>query len=102
MSKPTTLKDLMIAEGLTTGDVQKIARGIFNGDTELAHGPEGYVVIAPKWDDLPTLAKDFIVKALLESHIMNVLDVEKKPKRGSSKKWETDGSESGTAKLDDE
>lgn len=78
MAKPNTLKDLLTEGHITLGDVKKIARDIFDGETTGA-GPEGYLLTAAKFDDLPNHVQGFIVKAILEFKVENVLD---KPRDG--------------------
>ena len=73
MGKPTNLKDLLRDGHITLGEVRKIARDIFDGETSAA-GPEGYVVTAAKFDDLPDHVQGFIVKGILEFTVENVFD----------------------------
>ena len=73
MSKPEKLLDLMVAGEVTRGDVEKIARMIFNGVTQ-HNGPEGYTLTVANFDNLPEHVRGFIVKGVLESSIENILD----------------------------
>lgn len=73
MPKPETIKDLLIAGHIDKSEVRAIARSIFDGKTQGA-GPEGYLFTAAKWDDLPETAKQFIMKAILEFKVENVLE----------------------------
>lgn len=73
MGKPTTLKDLLAGSHITKSEVRKIARDIFNGETTGA-GPEGYVITAVNFDDLPEHVQGFVLKAILEFKVENVLD----------------------------
>ena len=71
--KPETLKDLLGEGHIEVGEIRKIARGIFDGETTAA-GPEGYLITAANFDDLPDACQQFIIKAVLEFHVTNVLD----------------------------
>lgn len=73
MSKPIILKDLLREGHITLSEVRKIARDIFNGKTTAA-GPEGYIITAAKFEDLPEHVQGFIVKGILEFKVENVLE----------------------------
>ncbi len=73
MNKPKTLKDLLIGGHINRGEIEAIARALFTDATTMA-GPEGYLVIGVNFDDLPPHVQGFIVKAILEFKIKNVLD----------------------------
>jgi hypothetical protein len=74
MNKPNTLKDLLIGSHISLQEVDTIARSIFDGETTAA-GPEGYVITAVNYDDLPEHVQGFVRKAVLEFRVENVLDV---------------------------
>ena len=71
--KPNTLKDLMTDGHLSLHEVHNIARTMFDGETTTA-GPEGYVITAVSFDDLPPHVQGFIAKAILEFKVENILD----------------------------
>jgi len=71
--KPNNLKDLLKDGHITHGEVRNIAKGIFDGETTAA-GPEGYIITASKFDDLPDHVQGFIIKGILEFTVENVLD----------------------------
>lgn len=73
MNKPETLKDLMVGQYIGRNEIESIARTFFDGKTTAA-GPEGYVITAVSYDDLPAHVQGFILKAILEFKIENVLD----------------------------
>lgn len=73
MTKPNTLKDLLAEGHISLSEVRVIARGMFDGETTAA-GPEGYIITAANFDDLPDSARQFIVKGILEFKVKNVLD----------------------------
>lgn len=73
MSKPETLKDLLKEGHISLGEVNKIAASIFDGSTTAA-GPEGYIITACTFDDLPDHVRGFVRKAILEFRVHNVLD----------------------------
>ncbi len=73
MTKPTNLKDMLAGGHISRGEVESIARSIFDGKTTMA-GPEGYVITASSFDALPEHVRGFIVKAVLEFSVENVLD----------------------------
>ena len=75
MSKPDILRDLKESGHLSVGDVETIARTIFNEHTTMA-GPAGYIITACNYDDLPPHVREFIRKAILQFKVKNVLDVE--------------------------
>ena len=75
MSKPKTLKDLLIGQHISLREVEDIARSVFDGETTMA-GPEGYLVTACKYDDLPQHIRDFVRKAFLSFTVKNVLDAD--------------------------
>ncbi len=72
--KPETLKDLLAGGHITLGEVRNIAKSLFDGETTAA-GPEGYIITAVALDKLPDHVQQFIVKAILEFRVTNVLDV---------------------------
>ena len=73
MSNPKTLKDLLIGGHINRGEIEAIARALFTNATTMA-GPEGYLVTGVNFDDLPPHVQGFIVKAILEFKVKNVLD----------------------------
>lgn len=73
MNKPKTLKDLLIGGHINRSEIETIARAIFTDATTMA-GPEGYLVTGANFDDLPPHVQGFIVKAILEFGVKNVLD----------------------------
>ncbi len=73
MGKPTKLKDLMIGQHIGRGEVECIARALFNDATTMA-GPQGYLVTGVNFDDLPPHVQGFILKAILEFSVENILD----------------------------
>ncbi len=73
MSKPNTMLDLLREGHIGLNEVRDIAREIFDGKTTGA-GPEGYVVTACSYDDLPEHVRGFINKAVLAFAVENVLD----------------------------
>ena len=76
MSKPETLHDLHLDGQFSLRDADAIARTIFDGENELveSESPEGYVVTACAYDDLPEHIQGFIRKAILAFTVENVLD----------------------------
>jgi hypothetical protein len=78
MSKPEKLMDLLREGHISLGEVRKIASDIFDGETTAA-GPEGYVITAAKWDELPDHVQGFIVKGILQFKVENVLDAADEP-----------------------
>ena len=75
MPKPETLKDLVAGGHTNLNEVRAIARAIFNSEITMA-GPEGYLVTGVNLDDLSDNCQQFIVKAILEFSVENILDVE--------------------------
>lgn len=73
MNKPSNLKDLMIGGHIGRSEIDAIARTLFDGKTAAA-GPEGYIITAVAYDDLPKHVRDFILKAILEFSVENILD----------------------------
>ena len=73
MSKPKTLKDLLIGQHISLREVEDLARTVFDGETTMA-GPDGYLMTACKYDDLPQHIRDFVRKAFLSFSVTNVLD----------------------------
>ncbi len=71
--KPETLKDLLAGGHIVLGEVRNIAKSIFDGKMTAA-GPEGYIITAAKFDDLPDSCQQFIIKAVLEFKVTNVFD----------------------------
>lgn len=76
MKKPNTMKDLMAGGYVGRNEVETIARALFNDATTMA-GPEGYLVTGVNYDDLPPHVQGFIVKAILQFSVENVLDAGK-------------------------
>ncbi len=74
MTKPETLKDLMIASDLTVGEARRIAAKLFDGRAVVDQTEVPYHVVLPVLDDLPDHVQQFIVKAILESRIINYMD----------------------------
>lgn len=76
--KPQKIKDLMMSGNASAQDIQRIAEGIFDGETTAAGPAQGglecYVITACKFTDLPLHVQGFIVKAILEFKVENVLD----------------------------
>lgn len=73
MSKPKTVKDLFIGQHISLNDVEDLARAVFDGETSAA-GPDGYIVTACKYDDLPRHIREFTRKAFMYFTVENVLD----------------------------
>lgn len=73
MSKPETLRDLLAGGHINLTEVRVIARSIFDGETTAA-GPDGYIIKAVAYDDLPDHVQGFINKAILAFSVENVLD----------------------------
>lgn len=73
MSKPSTMLDLLRDGHVGLNDVRTVAREIFDGKTTGA-GPEGYVITACSYDDLPEHVQGFVNKAILAFTVENVLD----------------------------
>jgi hypothetical protein len=71
--KPQTLQDLFVAGTVSGTEVRKIAEDIFDGHTTAA-GPDGYVITACKFDDLPKHVQDFVLKAIRSFKVENVFD----------------------------
>jgi hypothetical protein len=102
MGKPTNLKDLLREGHITLSEVRKIAKDIFDGTTTAA-GPEGYVVTASNFDDLPDHVQGFIVKGILEFSVENVLDSHDKRtdlERSADEEAEAARAETGLEKGD--
>lgn len=78
MSKPATIKDLLIGDHVSRLSVKKLAQTIFDGKSVVTtvEGLEGYVVTLPRFDDLSDPTKQYIVKALLDARVANVLDAQ--------------------------
>ncbi len=83
MNKPETLKDLMIGQHIGRNEIEAIARTMFDGKTTAA-GPEGYIITAVAYDDLPKHVRDFVMKAILEFSVENVLDANDAAKEADS------------------
>lgn len=75
MNKPKTLHDLLIGQHISLREVEDIARTVFDGKTTAA-GPEGYVMTACAYDDLPEHIRQFVRKAFLSFTVENVLDAD--------------------------
>jgi hypothetical protein len=89
MSKPSNLKELLRDGHISIGEVCKIAESIFDGQTTSA-GPEGYMITAVHFEDLPNHVRGFILKGILEFKVQNILDVaEQRPSEPSV--FDTDG-----------
>ena len=77
--KPKIIKDLLLGNHITKGDVKNIARSIFDGNNTAEDtgqgGLEGYTITACVFDELPDHVQGFIVKAILEFKVENFLDV---------------------------
>ncbi len=74
MVGPRTLKELMQAGDLTMGEARRITKAlIFNWVVPQDVIP--YEVTLPEFDSLPDHVQQFLIKAVLESSIKNVLDV---------------------------
>ena len=73
MSKPKTLHDLLLGQHITLREVEDIARSVFDGKTTAA-GPEGYVITAATYDELPPHLRDSVRKAFFHCTVENVLD----------------------------
>ena len=73
MGKPKTLHDLLIRQLVSLKEIEDIARTVFDGVTTAA-GPEGYVMTACKYDDIPDHIKPFVRKAFFSFTIENVFD----------------------------
>ncbi len=73
MNKPKTLHDLLIGQHISLRDVEDIARTVFDGKTTAA-GPEGYIITACSYDDLPDHIKQYVRKAFFSFTVENVLD----------------------------
>lgn len=84
MPQPKTLKELLIAEGVTTQELNNLAEQIFTSDREF--NAFGYLINLPDFQGLPNHVQGFIRKAILESSIMTVLDKPKKSKKKSNEK----------------
>lgn len=74
MSKPETLKELMIAGDLTMGEARRLTRKVFNGNEVLVQDLIPYTITVPNLDDLPDHVTSFVIKAMLEASIVNVMD----------------------------
>lgn len=73
MPKPNTMLDLLKDGYINLGEVNVIARAIFNVETTMA-GPEGYLVTSVNFDDLPDHVQQFVRKAILQFTVENILD----------------------------
>jgi len=75
MNKPETLRDLLGGGHISITEVDKIISNstLFDGVTTSA-GPEGYVITAVAYNDLPEHVRGFIRKAVLAFTVENVLD----------------------------
>ena len=76
MPKPNTLHDLLIDGQVSLHDIENIARTVFDGKTRNtgALAPEGYVLTACSYDDLPKHIQDFVRKAFSYFTVENVFD----------------------------
>ena len=73
MPKPNTMLDLLKGGHINLGEVNVIARAMFNTEVTMA-GPEGYLVTGVNFDDLPKHIREFISKAILQFTVENILD----------------------------
>lgn len=73
MPKPNTMLDLLKDGHINLGEVNVIARAMFNTEVTMA-GPEGYLVTGVNFDDLPKHIREFISKAILQFTVENILD----------------------------
>lgn len=95
MSKPETLRDLLAGGHINLAEVRVIARSLFDGETTAA-GPNGYIIKAVAYDDLPEHVQGFINKAILAFSVENVLDA------GSDNAEDfDDGEDTGTDESED-
>ena len=78
MSKPNTLQELCAETLVTQGGMNKIAKSIFTGTTEIFGGVEVYVITLPDFDVIPDSCQQFIRKALMFSKVENVLDYDER------------------------
>lgn len=101
MAAPKTIRDMLIDGDITRGGIEKIAASLFNGRRLEECAPEGYKLFAPIWKDLDQRNRDYIVKVLVESEVVNILeqdddeefcdsDFEEKPMRWGLDAGETD------------
>lgn len=74
MAKPETLKDLMIAGDLTMGEARRLTRKVFNDVNVLEQDLIPYQVTLPVFDSLPDHVQQFLIKAVLEASIVNVME----------------------------
>jgi len=74
MSKPETLHDLLVGQHISLHDIEDVARAVFDGKTTAA-GPEGYIITACAYDNLPDHIKQYVRKAFFSFKVENVLDV---------------------------
>ena len=73
MNKPKTLHDLLIGQHISLREIEDIARTVFDGKTTGA-GPEGYIITACHYDDLPKHIKEYTRKAFFSFTVENILD----------------------------
>lgn len=69
----------MASGHVTRRDVEKIAESIFDPDSPVSNDVAissivGYVLTMPRWTDLPPHVRGFVLKALLECRVTNILD----------------------------
>ena len=76
MSKPNTLHDLLIDGQVSLQDIENIARTVFDGRIKTTGfpAPEGYVMTAGSYDDLPEHIQSFVRKAFFYFTVENVFD----------------------------
>lgn len=74
MTGPSTLKELMQAGDLTMGEARRITINLFNN--EILQDVIPYTVTSPKLEDLPDHVQQFVIKAILESKIVNFLETD--------------------------
>lgn len=74
MSGPTTLKELMQAGDLTIGEVRRLASLVFDGITILDQNVVPYKVTMPLFETFAGHIQQFIIKAILDAGIVNILD----------------------------
>jgi hypothetical protein len=79
MSKPINIKDLEIAGVFSKTDGRTFAAEVL-GDAPLIHTDieslQGYEVRLPRFNDLEKGLQGYLVKVLIESTVVNVLDAD--------------------------
>lgn len=79
MTRPSTLKELMQAGDLTMGEARRITVNIFDSKVIVPQNVIPYSVTMPAFNDLPDHVQQFVIKAMLESAIVNLLDADPAP-----------------------